>query len=154
LERFLEVLEFDAELISFVRGGVGFYFPFNVHEVFGKRSIIKVKCTFDGYPYRGSLAPMGDGKHGLGVLKEIRKAIGKNIGDTVHVILEEDTDSRLVDIPTDLTNIFLLNLEAKLVFDKKSYTFRKEQVSNIVSSKAEEIRLKRIMSLLEILIKE
>ena len=38
--------------------------------------------------------PMGDGTHKLPVKTERRKAIGKDVGDTVDVILEERIDKR------------------------------------------------------------
>lgn len=77
---------------------------------------------------------MGEERHVLGVLKEIRKAIGKDIGETIHVILEEDTEIRSVDLPCDLIEALNSNPKAKNTFEKKSYTFQKEHVFNIISS--------------------
>jgi len=61
-----------------------------------------IKGTVDGYKFRGSLTPMGSGKHVLDFRKEIRDAIGKTHGDTVHIVLDIDTEERIVDIPADL----------------------------------------------------
>ena len=63
-------------------------FPHDVRAVFGKGRV-KVRATFDGVPYDGSLVRMGTPGHILGLRKDIRAKIGKGPGDTVHVILRE-----------------------------------------------------------------
>lgn len=64
-------------------------FPYDVRSEFGKGRV-KVKATFDDYPYSGSLVRMGTECHIIGIRKDIRKAINKQPGDTIKVTIRED----------------------------------------------------------------
>ena len=83
--------EFDAVIRAAEgKGGAYVIFPWNIREEFGAGRV-KVRALFDGIPYEGSIVNMGvkDGQGNacyiLGILKSIRQALGKSVGDTVHV---------------------------------------------------------------------
>ncbi|HEV2424268.1 MAG TPA: DUF1905 domain-containing protein [Terriglobia bacterium] len=58
-------------------------------EFFGTRGLVKVRGTIDGHPFRASFMAMGNGIHMLPVRSETRRIIGKNVGDTVTIRLQE-----------------------------------------------------------------
>ena len=80
---------FDAVLMKVPDiDGAYVEFPYDVRAEFGKGRV-KVRATFDGAPYEGSLVRMGTPGHIIGVRKDIRSLIGKQPGDVVRVTLEE-----------------------------------------------------------------
>lgn len=119
-------------------------FPFSTEKLFGKKGQVKIKALFDdAIEYRGSLAKMKSDCHILGLTQEVRKQLGKTFGDEVSVSLIEDKEERTVDIADDIALVFNENQEAKELFDKMSYTHRKEYIRWIEEAKKAETRENR-----------
>jgi uncharacterized protein YdeI (YjbR/CyaY-like superfamily) len=71
---------------------------------------------------------MGDGTHIMIVTKAILTAISKTVGDSVMVIMELDTDERMVVTPEDFQQALEQNQQAQAVYDKFPYSHRKAYV--------------------------
>lgn len=121
--------------------------PFDPEAVFGAKRI-KVKATFDGTEYRGSLVRMG-GIYMLGMTQELRKKIGKDFGDEVLVTVEKDEEERKVEIPKDLEAIFQDNPDARENLGRLNYTAQKEYITWIESAKREATRQERLQKTVE-----
>lgn len=61
----------------------------NVPELFGTRGLVKIRGAIDDEPFTGALMAQGDGRHRLPVRAALRRTIGKEAGDTVHVRIDE-----------------------------------------------------------------
>lgn len=130
-------------------GGTGISIPFNVKEEFGSARA-KVKVTIDKFTYRTTTAVMG-GRTFIGVRKEIREAIGKDIGDRVKIVMIPDTEERIVELPSDFGKLLKKNKAAEEIFNKLAYTHRKEYVQWIESAKKQETRDTRLVKAIEMI---
>ena len=89
-----KIYEYEAEIQPAEKSGAYVVFPYDIRTEFG-RGRIKVHASFDGVPYDGSVVNMGvknpDGSicYIIGVRKDIRAKIGKQVGDIVRVTIKE-----------------------------------------------------------------
>jgi Domain of unknown function (DUF1905) len=83
------IREFDAQLHKGDNPGAWTCVVLDdVPAVFGTRGLVKIRGAIDGEPFDGALMAQGDGTHRLPVRAQLRKAIGKAAGDTVHVRID------------------------------------------------------------------
>ncbi len=139
----MKIKKFKAQLISAGGGGVFVRVPFDVEKEYGQKNLIKIKATFDGEAYQGSIANMGDGPC-LIILKAIREKIGKQVGDWVEVTVAKDDAPRTVEVPEDLALAFKTHKAEKTYFDGLAYTHKKEYVRWITEAKRPETRTARV----------
>ena len=142
--------KFQATIQSADHGHGFVFFPYDTMEEFGTRGQVRVKATFDGVPYAGALVKYGQPQHMLPVVNTILDQIAKRPGDTVSVVLERDETERTVEVPPE----FAKAMEADVVlaiFEKLSYTHRKEYCRWITDAKKEATRQNRIAKALVML---
>jgi hypothetical protein len=141
---------FTATIQNAGGGGAFVEVPFDVEAVFGSKKP-KVKAMIEGIPYRGILTRMGTDYHMLIILKGIREQIGKTFGDEVSITVEPDTEPRVIEVPADLKKAFKTEKQAKVFFEKLSYTHQREYVMWVNEAKREETRQNRIAKTIEML---
>jgi hypothetical protein len=142
--------KFKATIQAGEGGGAFIVFPFNVEKEFGTKGKVPIKVTFDGEPDTTSLFKYGYPEHLIGVRKAIRDKIAKNPGNTIEVVVWKDEAERVLEVPAELQK--MLEQENLLpVFEKLSYTHRKEYCRWIIDARKEETRLKRLAKTAELL---
>lgn len=116
-------------------------------KIFEFKGNIHVKGTIDNYPIEGTLQPRGDGSHWFAIKKEWREAIGKTIGETVDVVLENTSLSHTV--PDDLNKALSKNKKAATQWNSFTDSKKKYYILWIEGAKQDDTRKKRIKTSLE-----
>ncbi len=142
--------KFKAKIEAGGGGGAYVFFPYDTEKEFAAKGRVPVKATFDGVPYTGSLVKYSNPLHMLGMLKVVREQTGKAPGDTVEVVVWKDEEVRTVELPVEFEKL-MKKAGLLQVFNKLSYTHRKEYCRWITEAKKEETRLKRLEKAIEML---
>ena len=140
--------EFDSE-IKQLEGKIKwsvFYFPYSAAEHFGTKGSIPVCIMVDGHSFDHTLLPSKIG-HYLVYNEFIKRAVGKSIGDTVHVALEKDTKKREIVIPADIEKA-LKDSGVLERFQSQPDYFKRELINHIETAKKEETRVNRINAII------
>lgn len=104
---------------------------------------VKVKGTIDGFEIRKyHLMPMGNGILMLPVRAEIRKAIKKQAGDRVHVVLYADYEP--LETPEEMIECLQDEPKAFTFYNSLSESEKKYYIQWIYSSKKEETKISRM----------
>ena len=141
--------KFDSE-IKTIEGKIKwsvFYFPYSTTEHFGSKGNIPVCITVDGHSFEHTLLPSKNG-HYLVYNEFIRKAVNKELGDVVHVILEKDTKKREVIIPGHIEEALKNAGILELFLEQPDY-IKREQINHIEIAKKEETKANRIEALIK-----
>jgi Bacteriocin-protection, YdeI or OmpD-Associated/Domain of unknown function (DUF1905) len=125
--------------------------PFDVQKAFGSKARVPVMGSINGFPFRNSLIPEGDGTHSMMVNKELQKGARATAGDTVAVVIEFDETPRTVAMPEDLKALLAKHQSAEAAFTKLAYSHKKEFLDWITSAKKPETRVKRLEKTIEML---
>jgi hypothetical protein len=126
--------------------------PFDPKAVLGKVRA-PVKVTVNGYTFRSTIFFMG-GSYMVPFNKANREAAGVATGDKIKVLIELDTEKRTVAIPDDLAAALAKNKTAAAVWEKMSYTHKREYVESVERAKRPETRRRRIEKTLDALEKK
>ena len=134
-------------------GGAWTYLPipFDAYQIFGSKARIPVTGTINKFPFRNSLMPEGDGTHSMMVSKELQLGANARAGDLVSITLERDTAERNILPPRELEAALVENKPAASVFDKLTYSQKKEYVDWILAAKQAATKASRVTKVVEML---
>ncbi len=132
-------------------GGVWLVAPAGVSAAYATRGPVPVQATLDGFPYRGTLAPLGAGRHGLLVARQLRRALGKTLGDTVRVALARAGADPPLPVPDDLGAALALAPAAAAYFAQLAPGPRQELLRWLHAAKKATSRAHRLAHALELL---
>jgi hypothetical protein len=110
---------------------------------------VKVKGSIDDFEIKQyKLMPMGEGKLFFPVKAAIRKAIGKEEGDKVHIILY--SDESLLKIPDEIKECFENEPKSSLnTFYNFTEGEQKSYLDWIYNAKTDATKIKRILVMME-----
>ena len=117
--------------------------PFNVERVWGSRARVSVRGTINGFAFRNSIFPDGQGVHYMMVNKAMQAGAQAEPGESVAVALAPDTEPRKVSVPAILKRGLAGNAKAREHFAAFSYSHRKAYVDFILGAKQRETRERR-----------
>ena len=127
--------------------------PFDVHKVFGTHARVAVAGTINGFPFRNSLMPEGDGTHSMMVNKALQSGAGIKVGDMVTVVMDIDREKRVVKVPAELAAALSSNPEAKTMYETLSASHRQEFADWVGGAKQEPTRLSRAQKSIPLILK-
>jgi hypothetical protein len=107
-------------------------------------SRVRVKGRLNGVAFASNTMPMGGGRVCLGVHKATREAAGTTLGDMVTIEMERDDAPRQLEIPPELSSALAADDLALEVFERLSFTHRREYATYVAEAKRPETRSRRI----------
>lgn len=107
------------------------------HQSGKNKGQLPVKMKIDGHEFKQTLVKYA-GDWRLYLNTPMRKAAGKDIGDTATFEIEFDTEERTISINPKLVQALAENKQAKDVFDGLTLHLQKEIIRYIANLKTEE----------------
>jgi hypothetical protein len=126
--------------------------PFDAAKVWGKRGQLKVKGEINGYAFRTSLFPDGNGGHRLLVNKLMQRGAKAAPGMSARFRLEPDTTQRVVTVPRELHRALSGERSLRRWFDGLNHSVRNEICKGILQPKSPAARLRRAERMAEFLL--
>lgn len=115
------------------------------------RGMITVDGTLEGYSFRATLEPDGEGSHWLKVTRALREAAGADIGDTIALEIAPVAEEPEPRVPADLRKALAANPAARAQWSDITPVARRDWIHWITSAKKTETRERRIANACDML---
>jgi len=142
---------FEARLER-LRSGLGWiivYVPFDAAKLWGLRGQIKVRGEINGFAFRTSLFPTGDGRHFLLVNKRMQKGARAFEGGVARFEMEFDNEKRIVVVPEEFTRVLRQDRSLRRWYEALSDSARNEINKWITDPKSVEARTRQAEQMAE-----
>ena len=139
-------IEFTTSLVAMGPKGawVFLYLPEKADKLLGTKARVPILGTINGFAFRSSAFPTGDGTHQIAVNKVMQAGAKARPGDRVKVVLHVDTAPRPVKVPRDLKDALGKSKAAAASFETMAWSHRKAYVDWVEGAKQPETRARRI----------
>lgn len=141
--------EFDSE-IKVLEGKMKWrvvYFPYSAKEAFDTGGRVPVQITVDGHAFEHTLLPSRNGHYWV-YNELIRRAVKKETGDSLHVVLRRCEEARTVIVPDYIARKLTEGGILDRFLNQPDY-IKREQIQHIEVAKKEETRQNRLLALLD-----
>lgn len=137
---------FKAKLWAGMEGGSWTFatLPKAASAKLGRKGRVPIEGTINGFRFRSSAFPDGEGSHTIQVNADMRKSAGADVGDTAAFVVEPATDDVEVVVPSDVRKALASSPGAKAQWGKITPKAREEWVKWITGAKKEETRAARV----------
>ncbi len=117
--------------------------PFDVTKVWGKRGHRRVIGTINGFPFRTSLFPDGQGNHFLVVNKQMQKGSGAAPERCARFEMEPDEEPRTVEVPAELARALNEDRALRKYYDRLNDSTRREIARHVIEARQPATRTRR-----------
>ncbi|MDQ2817038.1 MAG: YdeI/OmpD-associated family protein [Candidatus Eremiobacteraeota bacterium] len=118
--------------------------PKNASAKLRSRGMTSIEGTINGFPFRATLEPDGQGSHWLRVSQKMREAAGANAGDIVTLEIAPAPEEPEPKVPADLRKALAAAPKARALWSDIPPIARRDWIHWIVSAKQSETRARRI----------
>ncbi len=136
-------MKIRTTIVQTGKNTTGIEVPPEVLEQLGAGKRPAVRVTVNGHTYRSSIGSMG-GVPMISLSAENRAKAGVAGGDEVDVDIALDTAPREVEVPADFAAALDAEPNARVTFDKLSYSNKQWHVLQVEGAKSDETRQRRI----------
>jgi hypothetical protein len=123
--------------------------PEAIGTALGGPGYIPVAMTIDGHPFPANLVPLGKGRYRLFLHGQMRKAAGKDVGDTVAIGLRLDAAPRVVPVRPEFQAALDGDAAAKAEFEALTPSRRSEilrYLNNLKQADSVERTIAKVMA--------
>lgn len=123
--------------------------PFDVSKLWGKRGQLRVSGEINGFAFRTSLFPTGDGRHILLVNKGMQKGGRAGLGVTARFRLEPDTENRELALPLELKSALEEDPALQRWYEQLNPSWRREIAKWVADVESAAARSRRTEQMVE-----